>query len=279
MALCFAASKCTLHLMKYLISLLLALPTLAMAQCGPDSACEIDGGSYHMIDGGNGTDPAPVLVFFHGHNATGQMIFRGGINSDFAEAGYVVIAPNGTPIEGRSVYRWAGRQGSERDDVAFVMDVIEDAKTKVSIDSSRIYVAGFSAGGSMAWLMACNEAQHFAGFASVAGALREPNDTTDCPNVPVRFLQVHGFADNQVPFEGRAIRDWHQGSLWDSLALARSSNQCRTHPDTIDIGDRFRCREWAASCGEGAIKFCEHDGAHGLPRGWTTLARDWFEGS
>lgn len=263
--------------MRYLIALLIALPTLARAECGPDAPCEIDGGSYHMLVPENVEENAPVLVFFHGHNATGGMIFRGGIKSDFAGAGYVVIAPNGTPIEGRKTRRWAGRDGGPRDDVGFTLDVIADAKTKVSIDPDRIYVAGFSAGGSMAWLMACKAAEQFAGFASVSGALRQPNDITDCPTAPVRFLQIHGFADNQVPFEGRAIRDWHQGSVWESLALARSANQCRSHADSIDIGAQFRCREWGASCSNGGVKFCAHDGGHGLPRGWTIMARDWFE--
>ncbi|MEX0311637.1 MAG: PHB depolymerase family esterase [Tateyamaria sp.] len=224
------------------------------------------------------TESSPALVFFHGHNATGQMIFRGGLKSDFADAGFVVIAPNGTPIPGRQTRRWAGRDGSERDDVAFVLDVIRDAGSKADFDPNRVYVAGFSAGGSMAWLMACKAAEKFAAFVSISGALREPNDTANCPNVPVRIMQIHGFADNQVPFEGRAIRDWHQGSLWDSLSLARAANQCRTHPDDINMGDRFRCRTWESSCADGAIRFCEHDGGHGLPRGWTTLAREWFDG-
>ena len=263
--------------MRYLAALLFALPSIAYAACGPDAPCEIDGGSYHMLLPESASEAAPALVFFHGHNATGGMIFRGGIRSDFAEAGYVVIAPNGTPIDGRKSRRWAGREGGTRDEVAFTLDVIEDAKTKASIDPARIYVAGFSAGGSMAWLMACKAATHFAGFASVSGALRQPNDTADCPSAPVRLLQIHGFGDNQVPFEGRAIRDWHQGSVWDSLSLARTTNQCRSHPDSIDIGVRFRCRMWDESCSAGAIKFCEHDGGHGLPRGWTLMARDWFE--
>lgn len=265
--------------MRYIIAVLtlFALPAWAQSDCGPDAPCEIEGGSYYMLVPENAQEKMPALVFFHGHNATGAMIFRGGIRSDFAEAGYVVIAPNGTPIQGRDSLRWAGREGGVRDDVAFTLDVIADAQTKVSIDPDRIYVAGFSAGGSMAWLMACKAAPAFAGFASIAGALRQPNDTVDCPNAPVRFLQIHGFADNQVPFEGRAIGDWHQGSLWDSLALARTANQCRSNPDSIEIGARFRCRDWNESCVAGAIRFCEHDGGHGMPRGWTVMARDWFE--
>lgn len=251
---------------------------MVSAQCGPEAACDIEGGSYHLLIPDEASENMPALVFFHGHNATGAMIFRGGIRTDFADAGYVVIAPNGTPIQGRSTRRWAGRDGAQRDDVAFTLDVIADAKTKASIDPERVYVAGFSAGGSMAWLMACKAARPFAGFASVSGALRQPNDTIDCPSAPVRFLQIHGFGDNQVPFEGRAIRDWHQGSVWDSLALAREANSCRSHPDSIEVGAQFRCRVWEDSCDAGAIKFCEHDGGHGLPRGWTTLARDWFEG-
>ncbi|MEM6373249.1 MAG: alpha/beta fold hydrolase [Pseudomonadota bacterium] len=262
--------------MRYLITLLFVLPSLVMADCGPDDPCEIAGGSYHMMVP-EGDAPKPALVFFHGHNATGAMIFRGGIRTQFADAGYVVIAPNGTPIAGRKTRRWAGREGGAPNDVAFVLSVLADAQARAQIDPARIYVAGFSAGGSMAWLMACKAAERFAAFVSIAGALRQPNDTADCPTAPVRFLQIHGFADNQVPFEGRAIRDWHQGSLWDSLALARAVNQCRSHPDTIDMGDQYRCRTWADSCAAGAVRFCEHDGGHGIPRGWTTLARDWFD--
>ena len=266
--------------MKYLIIalVLFALPAWAQSPCNTDAPCEVAAGSYHMLIPENAAGNSPALVFFHGHNATGRMIFgAGGLKADFLDQGYVVIAPNGTPIEGRKTRRWAGREGGARDDVAFVLDVVADAAKHASIDPDRIYVAGFSAGGSMAWLMACKAAGQFAGFASVAGALRQPNDTQNCPNAPVRFLHIHGFADTQVPFEGRALGNWHQGSVWDSLTLAKRTNQCRSQPDSIDMGDPFRCRTWQDSCTTGALKFCEHDGGHGLPRGWTALARAWFE--
>jgi polyhydroxybutyrate depolymerase len=90
-------------------------------------------------------------------------------------------------------------------------------------------------------------------------------------------LQVHGFADTQVPFEGRAIGDWHQGDLFESFALMRATNSCRSNPDEIIRGKVFRCRSWN-SCEAGALKMCLHDGGHGLTKGWTALAWDWFDG-
>ena len=92
----------------------------------------------------------------------------------------------------------------------------------------------------MAWLLACKEGEKLAGLVSVAGALRRPN-TTDCSGLKgLPAMQIHGFADKQVPFEGRIIRDWHQGSIWETLDRARQANDCRSNPDEIKIGAVFR---------------------------------------
>ncbi len=269
--------------MRSLIFALATLPSLALADapCGQDAACEIEGGSYHMIapPDWDGVTPLPALVFFHGHNSSAAMVFKsGGLKRDFVEQGYLLIAPNGALLPGRKTRAWPARTTwAGRDDVAFTLDVVEDAAAQVPVDLDRVYVSGFSAGGSMAWMMGCYAGDRFAGVASVSGALRRPIPDEACPAGPVNLLQVHGFADGQVPFEGRAIGDWHQGDLFEALGLLRKTNSCRTNPDEITIGDTFRCREWSASCDGGAIKFCEHDGGHGLPRGWTAMARDWFE--
>ncbi len=129
----------------------------------------------------------------------------------------------------------------------------------------------------MAWLLACEAGEKLAGMVSVAGALRRPNPT-DCAglaNLPV--LQVHGFADKQVPFEGRTIRDWHQGSVWQSLERARAANGCRSNPDEITIQGEFRTRIWDKSCSGAPVRLLVHNGGHGLPKGWTAQARTFLE--
>lgn len=265
-----------------LIWALLALPAATQSPCGPEAACAIDEGDYHVMlpPEWDGEAPMPALIWYHGHNSSAASVFRSrGLIDTFVKNGYALIAPNGARLPGRNTRAWPARRDGRdrRDDVAFTLSVLDDAKSRFAIDEARIFVAGFSAGGSMAWLMACEAASHFAGFASVSGALRRPVPETECTDGPFRLLQVHGFTDKQVPFEGRGIRDWHQGDLFESFGLARATNSCRSNPDDIAINGAFRCRSWGASCGEGALRMCIHDGGHGLPRGWTDLARDFFE--
>ena len=129
----------------------------------------------------------------------------------------------------------------------------------------------------MAWRIACAKGGLFAGYVSVAGALRRPVPQDQCPGGPARMLHIHGFADKQVPFEGRQIRDWHQGDVFESLGLLRASNGCRTNPHHIAADDRFSCRLWSSCSGGKDIQFCMHNGGHGLPKGWAEMALTWFQ--
>ena len=261
------------------LAALALLATSATAQdCGPDAPCEIEGGSYHLrLPEGEG--PHPVLIWFHGHRGNGASIHRaGGLERDFLENGYALLAPNGSE-RSDGVRSYPARAGSPRDDVAFAFVALAAAAARGALDTGRVYAGGFSAGGSMAWLLACEAGERLAGMVSVAGALRRPNPTECVGLEGLPVMQVHGFGDGQVPFEGRAIRDWHQGSMWASLARARARNGCRTNPDVIEIGEAFRTRLWDASCAGAPVRLDLHDGGHGLPQGWTARARAFFEGA
>lgn len=253
--------------------------------CGMDEPCAVTGGDYYLSypDDWDGESPLPAIVFFHGHNSSGQSAMKSQtIKRVFVDNGYLLIAPNGEKMQGRNTRRWPARPvaaGEWRDDVAFTMDVMEDVANRVPLEADHVLVSGFSAGGSMAWMMACYEGDNFAGFASVAGALRRPVPQEVCPAGPVRMMQIHGFADNQVPFEGRGIGDWHQGDVFESLAILRETNECQTNPTAINLDDEFWCRIWQGCASHRDIQFCMHDGGHGLPAGWAEITREWFEGA
>ncbi|MGB3408717.1 MAG: dienelactone hydrolase family protein [Jannaschia sp.] len=264
------------------LALAIAAPVLSQeAPCGQDAACEIAGGSYHLVlpEGWDGSIALPSLIFYHGHRGSGAQVFRSsGLKASFADRGYLLIAPNGPMREGETYRSNPARMGGPRDEVAFTLAVLDDVAARLPVDPGRVFASGFSAGGSMAWLMACEAGDRLAGMVSVAGALRRPNPTECAGLVGLPVMQVHGFADGQVPLEGRGIGTWHQGSVWEALDRARERNGCRSNPDAITIDAAFRRRDWDASCtGGGRVSLVMHDGGHGLPPGWTEIAREFLE--
>lgn len=245
------------------------------APCSLEAPCAAGGGEYALVfpPDWDGETPLRSLVFYHGHNASMANTVRSrGLRSAFVDRGWLLIAPQGDARPG-GVRAWPARPdvAGWRDDVAFSLSVLEDVAARVPL-SGKPVVSGFSAGGSMAWMMACRHGARFEAAISVAGALRRPNPEI-CADMAPRALHIHGFADPQVPFEGRGIRDWHQGSVADTLALFRRSHGCRSNPNEIEVTDGLRSRRWDCAAGLG---YLEHDGGHGLPRGWTEWAYEWL---
>ena len=268
------------HLFLAIFTFVASALGAAERPCSVEMPCQVHGGEYYLSfpPDWDGVAPLPAILFYHGHNSSGLSPLRSrGLRESFLDRGYLLISPNGV-ARSNGVRAWPARpgHGGGRDDVAFSLAVLDDVANKVPVQSDKAIVSGFSAGGSMAWMMGCYAGDRFAAVISVAGALREPHPDDLCPNPAPRALQVHGFADKQVPFEGRSIRDWHQGDVHQTLSLFRRANRCRSNTDQITVGDKWRTRHWR-SCAVGDLAYVEHDGGHGLPRGWTNLAVDWFE--
>lgn len=264
------------------------MPVQAFEPSCPDG-CVLEGsiaGSYHMaVPDGWKADPKAkdqkVLVFFHGHGGSGAGVLRNkGLVSTFTKAGYVVIAPDGVLFPGRNLRGWPARprENPIRDDVAFTEAMLEDAANRLGTAGFDLLVSGFSSGGSMAWHFGCYSSVKPGAIVPIAGGLRRPIPEAKCPAGPRRLMHIHGFVDNQVPLEGRGIRDWHQGDVYQGLDRLRASNLCSSKPDALSTEGTFWCRDWS-SCDSGVpIRFCLHKGGHSLPKGWAAGAIDWHQG-
>jgi polyhydroxybutyrate depolymerase len=93
------------------------------------------------------------------------------------------------------------------DDVTFINRLLDRLSTDNRIDKSRIFAAGASAGGIMAYRVACELSDRFTAIASVAG-LMGPQACR--PARPVSILEMHGTDDSVVPYTGGAdaIQQW-----------------------------------------------------------------------
>ena len=280
---------------------LLTMP-VASQDCGGTVACEIsgpNGGTYYVsepkVQATNWTR-MKLFIFFHGHNGSGAAIMRNKrLSKSLEEAGYILVAPDGPQFTfgGRSTRGWAARPEGEsprgqRDDIKFVENVLADLSTKYDVDLDSTLVSGFSSGGSMAWYFSCYSSAPLAGVVAVAGGLRRPlplggtprgdgSVAKTCPGGPRKLVHIHGFSDRQVPLEGRGIRSWHQGDVFEGLAVQRHTNQCQSRPDKVTSKGGYWCRQWTRCGSKTPIRFCLHAGGHGLPQNWLPDSLIWLE--
>lgn len=269
---------------------------LSHATCGQDTPCEIggkDGGTYYVSapDKSSAAADLRIFVFFHGHNGSGKGVMRNrSLLRSLHREGFVVVAPDGPQFTfgNRTSRGWAARPEGEaprggRSDIAFVEQVLQKVVDDHGLRLADTMLSGFSSGGSMAWYFACYSHMPLAGVVSIAGGLRRPLPSAEagnikavpqaaCPGGPRKLLHIHGFSDRQVPLEGRGIRDWHQGDVFEGLSILRQTNQCGSRPDKVDVSGPFWCRDWTKCGSQKPIRFCLHQGGHGMPKAWMTEA-------
>jgi polyhydroxybutyrate depolymerase len=88
-------------------------------------------------------------------------------------------------------------QRTNTDDVGFITAMVGAIEQEIPIDRARIYATGMSNGAMMALRLGC-QTDTFAAIAPVAGTL-----LTDCSAArPTSVLQIHGTADDRVPYNG-----------------------------------------------------------------------------
>ncbi len=143
-----------------------------------------------------------MIVDMHGYtsNATQQQAY-----SNFMPiadtANFFVVYPNGTLYNGVQFWN-AGLSNGLVNDVAFISDLIVHIRSQYSIDENGVYACGMSNGGFMSHTLACSLSNKIAAIASVTGSMFVTQYGSCTPGRVVPMLQIHGTADNTVPYTG-----------------------------------------------------------------------------
>lgn len=162
---------------------------------------------------GDAARPRPLVIVLHGGGGTARMARIATRFDALAPTVDCVVAfPEATrpdPARPASFLRnppfWnvglgQGRFGREAvDDVGFISALIDAVGAATPIDRRRVYVTGFSNGGSMALHAGVELSERIAAIAAVAGHLylRERG-----PARPVPLLYMSGDADPMNPLDG-----------------------------------------------------------------------------
>lgn len=146
--------------------------------------------SYELFVPARMTEPAPLVVALHRFTESGKLMANlTGFNAIAEREGFVVVYPDGPGS------RFEAFKDGPRDDVAFVLAVIDDVARKVPIDRRRIYVTGASNGAFLTHRLACLKPDVFAAAAPVMGLMPANVAKRHPDGVPVPMLIVHGTAD------------------------------------------------------------------------------------
>lgn len=173
--------------------------------------------------------PLPLVVVLHGALGSGEQAEKAyGWNALADAHGFLVAYPDGvrrTWNAGGGCCGPAWEQPS--DDVGFLDALIADLVGGGRADPRRVYLAGISNGGAMAYRYACEGAAPVAAIGVVSGAM---SLACDRPR-PVSVMAIHGLDDRTIPFAGGAGRRDRAASVsWPameaSLAPFRTANGC-----------------------------------------------------
>jgi len=155
------------------------------------------------------TRPSPLVIYLHGAGGSAAASERETqLNVEAERQRFVVIYPQAVnPRIGNDPPQppqWnagccSGAFDTNVDDVSFIQQLIERTSGDRSIDPDRIYVAGFSAGASLAYRIACERPERIAAIGAVSGGLL----TAGCSfRSDVSILEIHGTNDRLVPYGG-----------------------------------------------------------------------------
>ncbi|MBZ0308850.1 MAG: hypothetical protein K8I82_22475 [Anaerolineae bacterium] len=237
-----------------ILSLLLVLVPVISAQEGIEtlSVEEVERSYYlHLPDNYDSADSLPLIVALHPAASSGKaMAALTGLDS--AE-GFIVAYPNAVGVawqDGRA------SQTGQTDDVGYITTLIDSLVESHKVDAEQVYLVGWGGGGLMAYRLACEVPERFAGVA-VVGALMWEEHRDNCAETDLaaatRLLILHGTEDVFYSSEsGMYISPGGSDGIpllgiVDTLAVFAERNECAD--ELVQEGAIFQYTD----CGLGAV--------------------------
>lgn len=205
------------------IGVLIVLAGLMLSLSGPVLAQETPGKSTTLtVDGVDRTytvtvppsydsqQAAPLLIALHPFASSGKaMEAISGLDALAADQGFIVAYPDSYDLDwddGQTATGWPSDL-QFADDVGFISALIDHLAGSYTLDPKRIYLAGFAAGGDLAYRLACALPDRFAKVA-VVNALLWDYHVTQCTTSasPLSMLILHGAENLDRPAAGRTFQ-------------------------------------------------------------------------
>jgi len=155
---------------------------------------------------------APVIFFLHGSGSSGDGVRRAAAYEFDLLADqrkFLLVYPEGFEHHWNDCRASADYSANTRniDDPAFFNAMIRYLRDHYAISTRHVFVAGWSNGGHMAYRLALEEPQHFAGVAAI-GANLPVVENLDCEpsNTAISVAMFNGTTDPINPYYGGTVK-------------------------------------------------------------------------
>ncbi len=262
-----------------LVLIVVVLPGMALAQPGNGLNSVMVNGVERTYDlyvpaSVDGAQAVPLVVVLHPFASSGKaMRALTGFDARADEEGFIVAYPDAADLDWNdgsvAAAGWTGLQPG--DDVAFMDALIDHLAASYPIDTARVYLAGFAAGGTMAYRLAC-ESGRFARIA-ISGALMWDFHEANCPVEqpdPVSLLLLIGSQDGDYPLNGR-ISEGDNGAFLSAYGLdatlAYWAGRDACDLSAVQTSSDLRATVYADCAGESSVAAFVLEGVgHNWPR-------------
>ncbi|MFD2167251.1 alpha/beta hydrolase family esterase [Thalassotalea euphylliae] len=164
-----------------------------------------------------------IALFLHGAPGSANKVMNIFDAKAIADKhNFIVLAPEGN----KSLYEWDSQNipaDNANKDIDYILALIDQVQAENSQINTDLFVFGYSAGGFMAYKLACKIPERISGIVSLAGQYR--GDLEACSTAtPVSIHHLHSPVDADVPYNGRS--NGNIASVDDTIALWKVKNGC-----------------------------------------------------
>ena len=183
----------------------------------------------------DGTSAVPLMLNFHGFggNATDFMNYAD-MRSISDSDPFILVYPQGSIANGAT--HWnpcpvGADNKSTADDLGFIESLINEITSQYNINNARVYAAGYSNGGMMAYGLAHYKSELIAAVASVSGVML---DCTGSTEHPMPIVHLHGTSDAVLPYNGSSFYPSTQNTLDYWIQFNNTNTTPTTNSDNSD---------------------------------------------
>ena len=155
---------------------------------------------YYLYQPDSLQNNAPLIFVLHGYSGSAQgMISYSGMNTIADENGFAVCYPQG--IEDQTGYNfwnvgYSFHENQTVDDIDFLSSLAEYLQEEYNFSSQNTFSTGFSNGGDISYMLACEAPNIFSAIAPVAGCIMTWIYESCNPLLPTPVFEIHGTNDN-----------------------------------------------------------------------------------